>query len=52
VETEYIKLTELAEMLHNKLEVYVRRLATTFRTRPEEIVALIQFKQPGTGYTL
>jgi hypothetical protein len=30
----------------NKPEVYVRRQATTFRAHPEEIVALVQVKQP------
>lgn len=35
---------------YDKLDVYVRRQATTFRARPEEIVALVLLKQPGIGY--
>jgi hypothetical protein len=35
---------------YEKFEIYIRRQATTFRARPEEIVALTLLKQPGMGY--
>ncbi len=39
-------MSPLYGLYHDKPEVYVRRQATTFRARPEEIVALVQVKQP------
>lgn len=35
---------------HDKPEIYVRRQATTFRARPDEIAALVLTNQPGIGY--
>jgi hypothetical protein len=36
---------------HDKPEIYVRRQATTFRARPDEIAALVLTNQPGIGYS-
>lgn len=45
-------MSPLYGLHHDKPEVYVRRQATTFRARTEEIVAFVQAKQPGKQYPL
>jgi hypothetical protein len=45
-------MSPLYGLYHDKPEVYVRRQATTFRARTEEIVAFVQAKQPGKQYPL
>ncbi len=40
----------LYSLYYDKPEVYVRRQATTFRARPDEIAALVLINQPRIGY--
>lgn len=45
-------VSPLYSLHYEKPEVYVRRQATTFRARPDEIAALVLINQPRIGYPL